>query len=394
MDSSEIRAWETALQGLHERLGRWFKRAAVRERAYCYMSGLLSNVSRKKGWQLAEQAGDSRPDGMQRLLSSAVWDEARVRDEGCASVVEPLGAAEGVLVVDETGFLKKGSHSAGVKRQYSGRAGSIENCQVGVFLAYNSPKGHALIERALSLPKDWIADSLRREQAHVPAATQTFAKKATLGRHRLARAFAAHVPHPWVVGDCGDGADLELRQWLQSRKEGYVVGITRHHRLYYQGARQRLDEIAADLPSSAWQPCSCGAGTKGERLYDWALVQWHTLDAFEDERHAFIVRRNLLDPTDEAYCRVFAPAGTSLSVLAPVAGQRWTIEDCFELAKDELGLDPYEVRAWHGWLRHTTFFMLTLAFLAVLRHSANPPPLDKKTSIPRCLFVPSPKFAL
>jgi SRSO17 transposase len=367
MDKSEIEPWTTALQELHKRIGQWFKRGEVRQRAYDYMQGLLSNIRRKNGWQLAEQAGERRPDGMQRLIATAVWDEDGVRDEVRSYVKQQLGAVDGVLIVDETGFLKKGKASVGVKRQYSGTAGGIENCQLGVFLAYSSPKGHALIDRALYLPKEWLDDKQRREQAKIPM-QQRFAKKATLGRQMLERAIEAQVPHQWVLGDCVYGDDRELREWLQERHEWYVLGITCNHLLYYEGARQRFDEIAASLPSSAWQQLSCGSGTKGERLYDWAMVSWHNVDYPDEVLHAFLVRRNPLDPTDEAYFRVFAPAGTSLPVLARAAGQRWAIEECFELAKDELGLDHYETRSWHGWLRHTTLVMLTLAFLAVIRY--------------------------
>lgn len=395
MQKRTVRDWEQALQQLHTRIGDRFKRAEVRDRAYRYVQGLLSDVPRKNGWQMAEEAGEARPDGMQRLMSSAVWDEDGVRDDVQAYVIEHLGAADGILVLDETGFLKKGKHSVGVKRQYSGAAGGIENSQIGVFLAYSSSKGHALIDRALYMPKDWIGDATRRAQAKVPE-TLSFAKKATLGRHLLDRAFSIGVAHQWVTGDCVYGDDHELRQWLQARKEWYVLGITCNHLLYYDGARQRFDEIAASLPATAWHQLSCGMGTKGERLYEWAMVSWHNVDYADDELHAFLVRRNPSDPTDEAYFRVFAPAGTPLDALAKVAGRRWTIEECFELAKNELGLDHYEVRSWQGWHRHSTLVMLSLAFLVVTRHLANHQTALKKTPPQRhpWLSYPSLKFAI
>jgi SRSO17 transposase len=377
LDAQMVRGWEQSLEELHKWIGRRFKRAEPRERAYRYVKGLLSNVVRKNGWQLAEQAGESTPDGMQRLLSSAVWDVDGVRDDVRAHVVQHLGMPDGVLVLDETGFLKKGSHSVGVKRQYSGTAGGIENCQIGVFLAYSTARGHSLIDRELYLPKDWIEDRARRQEAAIPDDI-VFATKPQLGQRMLERALANHVPHQWITGDAIYGDDRRLRAWLEEQRQGYVLGVTRDEMLYYDGARQRYDEIAATLPPDAWQQLSCGAGTKGERLYDWALVTWRRGNQAPDEMHAFLVRRNTTDPTDEAYFRVFAPAGTSWSSLVQVAGQRWTVEECLELAKGEVGLDQYEVRHWQGWYRHITLAMFALAFLVVVRQTAHQQEVEKK----------------
>lgn len=365
-----VREWEDGLRELHTRIGRRFKRAEPRERAYRYIQGLLSNVPRKNGWQLAEASGEHGPDGMQRLLNRAVWDVDGVRDEVQAYVAEHLGMPTGVLVVDETGFLKKGKHSVGVKRQYSGTAGGIENCQIGVFLAYASERGYALVDRALYLPKDWVEDQARRQETHIPEAVG-FATKPQLARMLLERALAAGMPHQWVTGDCIYGDDWRLRTWLERQRQWYVVGVTRDHLLYYDGARQRYDDIAATLPPQAWQQLSCGRGSKGERLYEWALVPWRNVDYPDDELHAFLVRRHPTDPTQEAYFRVFAPVGTPLQTLVQVAGRRWTIEECFELGKGEVGLDDYEARHWQAWYRHITLGMLALAFLAVMRYETN-----------------------
>jgi SRSO17 transposase len=394
MNKRTVMSWEQALQSLHGRIGQYFKRAEPRERVYRYVQGLLSNTPRKNGWQMAEQAGESTPDGMQRLMSTAGWDEDGVRDVVREYIVEHMGSPDGVLVLDETGFLKKGKCSVGVKRQYSGAAGGIENCQIGVFLSYSSQRGHAFIDRALYLPKEWVEDKIRCQQAKIPD-TVRFAKKAELARSLLQRAFDAQVPHQWITADSIYGDDRQLREWLQKHKAWYVMGITRHHLLFYDGARQRFDEIAASLPPSAWQQLSCGTGTKGERLYEWAMVTWCNWNYSEDELHAFLVRRNPLDPTDEAYFRVFAPANTSLQTLVEVVGRRWTIEECFEVGKSELGLDHYEVRSWQGWLRHTTLVMLTLAFLAVMRYLTNQVVMRKKTTL--CLTwlsSPSQKFGI
>lgn len=378
MKKQEVEEWEAALHDLQGRISERFKRVEPWERAYRYIQGLLSNIPRKNGWQLAEAAGEQRPDGMQRLMSTAVWDEDGVRDDLHSYIVEHIGEADGVLVVDETGILKKGQHSVGVKRQYSGAAGGVENCQIGVFLSYSTRQGHALLDRALYLPKDWIDDPARRQRAQIPPQV-SFAKKADLARALLQRAFTAQVPHQWITADTVYGDDLHLRQWLQSQRQWYVLGITRNHLLYYDGARQRFDEIAASLPPSAWQQLSCGMGTKGERLYEWAMVSWRNADYLPDELHAFVVRRNLTDPTDEAYFRIFAPCGTSLQTLAQVAGRRWTVEECFEVAKNELGLDHYELRSWRGWHRHITLVMLAFAFLVVTRSLTRQQDLLKKT---------------
>jgi SRSO17 transposase len=254
-----------------------------------------------------------------------------------------------------------------------------------VFLAYASEHGHALIDRALYVPKEWLAVRQRRRAAHIPDRID-YASKTQLGRVLLERAFAAGVPHQWITGDAIYGDAYHLRQWLQAQKQWYVLGITRNHLLYYEGYRQRFDEIAASLPPSAWQLLSCGAGTKGERLYEWAMVSWRNADYPEDELHAFLVRRNPTDPTDEAYFRVFAPAGTSLQTLVQVAGQRWTVEECFALGKGEVGLDHYQVRHWQAWHRAITLAMLALAFLVVIRQSAHHAAGEKKQMVTiRCL---------
>ena len=379
-----VKDWEKILQTLHERIGERFARSEPRQRAYNYLKGILSDVGRKNGWQLAEQAGEERPYGMQRLLRSAAWDEEGVRDDLREYVVEELGTEQAVLVLDDTGFVKKGEHSVGVSRQYSGTPGGIDNCQVGVFLAYSTPGGHALIDRALYVPKAWLEDKARSQEAHLPS-DLAYTKKTQLGRTLLERALAAKVPHNWVVADALYGDDRKLREWLQAQRQWYVLGITRNHMLAYEGYRQRFDEIAASLPPSAWQSLSCGEGTKGERLYEWAMVSWRNWNYGEDELHAFLVRRNLLDPTDEAYFRVFAPAGTSMQTLVEVVGRRWTVEECFELAKGEVGLDHYEVRTWRAWYRFITLAMLAFAFLAVIRHSVQQLDAEKKMRL-RCLF--------
>lgn len=363
-----VEVWAKELNIVGTRIGKRFERSEPRKRAVRYIQGLMSDIPRKNGWQLAEYAEEATPDGMQRLLSTAAWDVDGVRDDLRQYVVEEIGTPEGILVIDETGFLKKGTHSVGVKRQYSGTAGRVENCQIGVFLSYASEKGHALIDREVYLPKEWAADETRRTIAKVPTTIQ-FATKPELARQMLARAFAAGVPCAWVTGDSIYGSDRRLRLWLEEHPRWFVLGIAKDEPLWCEFEQQRADEWAATLPDEAWQRLSCGEGAKGPREYDWALLplpRWgQSLDIF----HALLVRRSLTDG-ELAYYVVFAPAGTPLSLLVRVAGQRWTIEECFELGKNEVGLDEYEVRHWPGWYRHITLSMWALAFLTVTRYQA------------------------
>jgi SRSO17 transposase len=377
-EQEEVGVWAKELNIVGTRIGARFERAEPRQRALAYVQGLMSDIPRKNGWQLAEYAGEKTPDGMQRLLSTAVWDVDGVRDDLRDYVVEEIGTPEGVLVIDETGFLKKGNQSVGVKRQYSGTAGRIENCQIGVFLSYASEKGHALIDREVYLPEEWAGDAARRTIAKVPAPVE-FATKPELARQMLDRAFAAGVPCAWVTGDSIYGGDRRLRLWLEQDKHWFVLGIAKNEALWCEHEQKRADEWAATVPDDAWQRLSCGEGAKGPREYDWALLSLPRWRQEPTVCHALLVRRSLTDG-ELAYYVVFAPAGTPLSILVRVAGQRWTIEECFELGKDEVGLDEYEVRHWPGWYRHITLSMWALAFLTVTRHQAAQTESAQKTA--------------
>lgn len=355
------------LDALHAQIAPRFHRPEVRARARRYLDGLLACIERKNGWQLAEALGERTPDGVQRLLNAARWDADAVRDDLRDYVVTHLGDAGAVLVVDETGFLKKGTKSAGVARQYSGTAGRIENCQIGVFLAYASCHGQAFIDRALYLPKAWVADERRRQEAGIPDSIG-FATKGDLARAMLARAFAAGVPARWVTADEVYGNDGALRRWLHEREQGYVLGVHRAHMLWSseRWIQERVETAIAALPAAAWQRLSVGDGSKGPRVYDWAEIRFPVGEP-EGWRHGMLARRSLSDPTEIAYYRVFAPEGTTVEELAQVAGTRWTIEMGFERAKGEVGLDEYEVRRWEAWHRHITLALLADAYLAVLR---------------------------
>jgi len=357
--------WAGEIYTLKGRIDHCFKRVEVRERAISYIKGLLSTVERKNGWQLAEQMGESTPDGTQRLLNGSVWDVEGVRQALVQWVVEELGNEAGVLVIDETGFLKKGRHSAGVKRQYSGTAGRIENCQIGVFLAYASGDDYTLLDRELYLPEEWAKDTQRRQQAGIPD-TVTFATKPVLARQMLERAFAAGVPARWVTGDSVYGSDGKLRRFLEERGQAYVLSVTKAQAVWYGFEQQAVETLAATVSASGWQRLSCGAGTKGERFYDWSLVLLSRWLPVEGYFAAVLTRRSLSDG-ELTYFLVFAPLGTSLDSLVRVAGSRWKVEECFQLAKSQVGLDQYEVRHWTGWYRHITLSMLALAFLTILR---------------------------
>jgi SRSO17 transposase len=388
--SRSVLVWRDELAVLQARLGTLFGRPEPRQQAGRYLEGLLSAVERKNGWQLAEQIGDARPWRTQRVLSHVLWDEDAARDLCRDYVVEHLGSNEGVLIVDETGFLKKGAHSAGVARQYTGTAGRIENAQVGVFLAYASPTGHALIDRELYLPrKEWCEDVARRAAAAIPEAV-TFATKPALARRMIGRALDAGLRCAWVLGDEVYGSDRQLRMDLEERGQPFVLAIRSNEKLWSVLGDRLGQHAAADLaravPTDVWQCLSAGPGAKGERLYDWARVRLTRLQAPPWE-HWLLVRRRRRDPKDLAYYVVFAPEGTTLATLARVAGQRWAVEECFETAKQEVGLADYEIRSWHGWYRHITLAMLALAFLAGMRAKLSAKRPGKKGAHPELSLI-------
>jgi len=372
LDPAEIRGWAVGLSALHQRIAKHFVRAEPRQQAYDYLRALLSPIERKNGWQIAEHGGDATPDGVQRLLATAHWDADTVRDDLRTYVVEHLGDPGAVLVIDETGFLKKGTKSVGVKRQYTGTAGKRENCQIGVFLAYASPRGRTFLDRELYLPKEWAADTPRREQAGVPEQVP-FQTKPQLARQMLARARAAGVPATWVTGDSVYGNDPKLRQWLEEKTQAYVLGVASNLLLWSadeEGLYQEtLAAYVARQAEDGWVRLSAGAGAKGPRVYDWA---WGRLAPAQQAgwEHWWLARRSLSDPTDLAYYFTFAPAATSLEQLVQVAGTRWAVEESLETAKGEVGLDQYEVRKWTGWYRHITLALLAHAFLTVTRAQA------------------------
>ena len=360
--------WRAGLAELKASLAPAFGRAETCASGGAFIEGLLSGAERKTGWMLAEEAGLDRPYRIQSLLGRSSWSADALRELVQDYVMAALGDADGVLVVDETGFLKKGTHSVGVARQYSGTAGRIENCQVGVFLGYASRYGHALIDRRLYLPKSWADDDERRRKASVPEDV-AFATKPAMARDMIAAALDAGVSCAWVLADALYGSDYQLRRMLEDRGQPYVLAVrsNQHLRFLTQEGLVQTDPacLAEELDADDWHALSAGEGAKGPRLYHWArlLLNGTTRDGFESW---LLFRRNLKNPDEIAYYFVYARQGASLEELAGAAGLRWTIEECFLRAKDDLGLDHCEARSWHGWHRHMTLVMAAAAFLAKL----------------------------
>ncbi len=372
VDLREINAWAEGLDAVHARISHHFVRSEPRKRALAYLKGLLGEVERKNSWQLAEYVGDATPDGIQRLLNTYEWDTDLVRDDLRSYVVEYLTDPQSVLIVDETGFIKKGTKSVGVQRQYSGTAGRIENCQLGVFLAFASTKGRAFIDRELYLPKEWTEDRPRCQEAGVPDQTE-FATKPQLALKMLRRSRAAGVITPWVTGDEVYGSDAPLRQWLEKNQQAHVLAVRRNERVGLDWHEQfwtlAVSEVMELVVATDWQRISAGEGSKGPRIYDWALVELAESIPEEWQRQ-LLLRRSLDDPKEIVAYRTFAPADTPLSEFVRVAGTRWAIEDSFESAKGEVGLDQYEVRRWVSWYRHITLALFAQAYLTVTRAQA------------------------
>lgn len=358
--------WSEGIAGLHARFAHRFGRSEPRERALDYLQGLVAPLVKKNGWTLAEQVGQLRPDGVQRLLNLSDWDENAVRDDVRDFVVETIGSPDGVLICDDTGFLKKGTKSAGVQRQYSGTAGRTENCQIGTFLAYASARGRALIDRELYLPASWTDDRDRCRAAGIGDEI-CFATKNEHFRQMLQRAVDAGVPFAWVTADEAYGQVKHTRFWLEQRGIAHVMATKVNDTVITtRWSEKRVDELIAALPRQRWKRLSGGPGAHGERVYDWARVAirpcWE--DGFG---HWVLARRSVSDPTEIAYYVCYGPASSRLKDLVKVAAARWAVEECFQTAKGECGLDHYQVRLYRAWYRHITLSMAALAYLTAVR---------------------------
>jgi SRSO17 transposase len=367
-----IAAWTEDFAAVVARIGPRFARSEARQHAAAYLRGLLSPVARKNSCQLAEMMGAEAPYGFQQFLYRAVWEPDAVRDDLRAYVVQHLGDPQGILVVDETGFLKKGEKSAGVQRQYSGTAGRRENCQIGVFLTYAGPRGHTFLDRALYLPTSWTDDRDRCRAAGIPDDV-AFATKPAQAQTMLERALGAGVPAAWVTADSVYGDVKYLRVWLEARPIGYVLAVSGKDTIV--GAdwqERRISALLADLPTDGWERLSAGDGAKGPRWYDWLRLPL-VAPLGAGWQRGVLLRRGVADPTAVTAYVCFCPDETTLADLVRVAATRWTVEICSEAAKQEVGLDEYEVRSWTGWYRHITLACLAHAFLTVVRaHGVDP----------------------
>ena|SRR5271165_2829436 len=397
-----LELWASSLRDVKRRIRPLFTQSRVAWSAENFLDGLLGEERRKTGWMRAEAAGDPGPWRQQAILGRGRWDADALRDIVRDYALETLADEDAVLVVDETGFLKQGKASCGVARQYTGSAGKITNCQIGVFACYVGPRGHAFIDRELYLPKSWTDDPARMAKAHVPqevidGASGGFATKPALARTMIERAIAAEVPFSFVASDSVYGVgDIEMA--LRRAGKGYVLGVKSNQPFHSWGKAAQVagtaKDIADALPASAWRRLSAGAGTKGERLHDWAYLELADLDGGEYNdalagqawTRGLLIRRKITDG-DLAFFSTWAPTGTTIERLAKIEGHRWAIEDSFETTKNELGLDHNETRSWHGWRRHVSLVMLAFAMMAAIRIHANamaPPPktLRRRTKPP------------
>lgn len=370
---AQLEGWQAEFDRLHERLRPHAAQGRTHERMKLHLEGVLGKAERKNGWHLAEASGDTSPYGMQHLLGRSSWDVVGVREETRRYVREGLGSAIQARIVDESGFLKKGKKSAGVARQYSGTAGRVENCQIGVFLASATTSECAYVDAQLYLPESWTKDPERCRAAGIPKDV-VFQTKPQLAQRMLERAHAADGPVPWVLADEVYGKSQELRRSLEERGQSYVLAVSCNLGVRLAGQKskeaRRVDEVVAGLPAEAWQCLSAGEGSKGPRLYDWAWLETDSSDLPDEWKRFLLARRSLEDPTEIAYYFVFAPATVTLQEAVEAAGLRWNIESGFEQAKQEVGLDEYEVRKWEGWHRFITLGLLAHAFLAVQRARA------------------------
>ena len=359
------RQLRASLEETSARLGRHFANPAARQSAAAYLQSLLSSVERKNSWQLAEVAGFETPYRFQHLLGRGAWNAAALRDEQLGVVLAGLGAEDAVLAMEETGFIKQGKKSVGVKRPDCGASGKVDNCQGGVFLSWQTAKGHALIDRALYLPEEWAQDPERRRAAGVPEDVE-FATKPALARRMVARVLAAGACPTWVVADAVYGADYRLRATLEEAGQSYVLAVSGQQCVWLGFGQQRVKTVKTQVPANAWVEISVGTGTKGPRVFDWAALRINHPHGKAWQRF-LLLRRSRSETKEITAYLVFGRADTPLEEMARIAGRRWAIEESFAQSKSEVGLDQYEVRSWVGWHRHMTLSMTAQALLAITR---------------------------
>jgi SRSO17 transposase len=372
--SVDPEGWNAAFEALAARLDPYFTRHASRARLRRVLSGLVSGLPRVNCWTLAEHVGERTPGAIQHFFAQAVWDDSALRVALRGYVTETLVHPDAVLVLDETGDLKKGAATVGVQRQYTGTAGRIENAQVAVYTTYASPLGHAFIDNALYMPRPWIADQERRTAAGVPA-DLTFATKPAQALEMIEKALDAGVPASWVAADEVYGNDPKLRAALARRKTGYVLAVAKTHQIDTKAGKKKAIDLAVTLPDHAWNRISAGQGAKGERLYDWAIIE--TTDTVDDETlpgHHYLLLRRAISTGEHAFYRAHSARRAPLARFVRVAGIRWAVEDDFQSDKELAALDEHQVRRWTSWHRWTLLSMLAYAFLAVTTANARKTP--------------------
>jgi SRSO17 transposase len=407
MTKEELEQWQEEFDAFHARFADLFERSESREQARHYLRGLLTEAERKNSWQMAEAVGEPIPDRMQRLLYRVPWDADAARDRLQEFVIETFGDPEGIGVVDETGFLKKGTHSVGVARQYTGTAGKRENSQVATVLSYASKEAHVFLDRRLYLPEAWAADRTRRAEARVPEEV-SFATKPQQAIAMLEHAWEQGVPMHWVTGDEVYGDAPRLRETVQAHGRFYVLAVSANTRVGTErpeveepqqqtGGRPRraprvakgapkarmVSEVIASLPKSAWKRLAVVEGEKGLITYHWARVRVvESRDQLPGPDVWLLARRSPSTPDKLAYYLAYAPPETSLETLVRVASTRYTVEQCIEEAKGEAGLDEYEVRFWHSWYRHITLSMMAHAWLASIKRREQEKKAPQPMSLP------------
>ena len=361
----DLNVWEEEFRRVMERVSPLFYRTESRAHAERYVRGLLAPLERKNGWTIAEHTGEKEPKALQRFLNLTPWDAGALRDIILGYVAEHFPDPRGVLIADPTGFAKKGTKSAGVQRQYSGTLGRIDNCQIGSFLAYATTAGdRVLVDRELYIPeKTWFGDRRRCAQAGIPDDV-TFATRPQQVAQMIGRARAAGLPFAWFTADEEFGQNPGLRNYLEDEGIAYVMAVPKNTCFTdSRGQETVISEVPERLKPNHWQRRSCGTGTKGFRVYDWALVNSAEPD------HQYMIRRSI-DDGELAFYHCCNPRHEGFGELIRAAGSRWPVEECFGAGKNEAGLDNYQVRLYHAWYRHITLSMLALAFLAVIRAAA------------------------
>jgi SRSO17 transposase len=361
----DLDAWEAEFRRVAERISPLFYRTESRAHAERYLRGLLAPLERKNGWTIAEYSGEKEPKATQRFLNLTPWDADALRDIVLEYVAEHFADPRGVLIADPTGFAKKGTKSAGVQRQYSGTMGRVDNCQIGSFLAYANTAGdRVLADRELYVPeKTWFSDRRRCAEAGIPE-DAAFATRPQQAEQMVRRVRAAGLPFAWFAADEEFGQNPGLREYLEGEGIAYVMAVPKNTRFTDEAGRETvIRDVPARLKPNHWQRRACGTGTKGFRVYDWALVNSAVPD------HQYMIRRSI-DDGELAFYHCYNPRREGLGELARTAGSRWPVEECFGAGKNEAGLDNYQVRLYHAWYRHITISMLALAFLAAIRAAA------------------------